>query len=182
MADRIADILVLGEDSAHLSLVRQFLNAMRCNTRRVRFLPIPEGRGSGEQYVRTSLPAQLRAARARGARQVLIVLTDADTLTVDQRLAAVSRDLSADERDSLLAPGVVLLIPRRNIETWGRCLLCRSPDESTDYSSPPLTPEEWRVSGKALWDWSRPNASIPDKCVDSLRRVLAPLGAIPRPG
>lgn len=113
-----AGVILLCEDSQHDAFVRRFLKNRNIRGREINTLPLSGGAGSGEQRVRNQFPDQLRAIRAkRGA--YLIVVLDADNQTVDDRL----RQLDAEcERRSVPPRGhsdpLVIIVPRRNIETW----------------------------------------------------------------
>jgi hypothetical protein len=64
----------------------------------------------------------------------LLVLTDADTHTVEARalqLAGAARAMDLPDRDP--SEGVAILIPKRNIETWIAYLNGSTVDETTEY-------------------------------------------------
>jgi hypothetical protein len=77
-------IVLLCEDSQTDSFVRRFLKHRNFRARDINTLPIPQGSGSGEQWVRTRYPAELRAIRGRQGAY-LIVVTDADVHTTQDR-------------------------------------------------------------------------------------------------
>jgi hypothetical protein len=94
--------------------------------------PIPIGQ-SGEQFVRETYLNEVRKYRQavnikinnqrKNARRttiiVLIVMTDADILSVKQRLdqlSSVLRDNNLPDRQKEEA--IAIFIPKRNIETW----------------------------------------------------------------
>ena len=56
------------------------------------------------------------------------------------------------------------------------CLLAereKQVQESIDYkSNREFEKTEFRQAADTLWNWSRPNASFPEVCPDSLRRAL----------
>ena len=111
-------ITLLCEDSQTDSFVRRFLKRRNFRGRDVRTLPLPEGRRSGEQWVRESYPAQLRAIRGRQSAW-LIVVTDADDRSTNDRrgrLEAACREQNVPARTG--EDPVILIVPRRNIETW----------------------------------------------------------------
>jgi hypothetical protein len=64
------------------------------------------------------------------------------------------------------------LIPRRNIETWVLCLHDRTVDEETDYRKDPAIDELVNPAGQKFFALSRPNASLPPKCVPSLNDAM----------
>lgn len=127
MAKRRVQYLVLAEDVNQQNFVRHFLTA--AGRREFRALPLPAG-GSGEQHVRENFRQHFERTRSSVVSSLLIVVTDADTLTVEHRrgtlLATLKEPLAATDP-------VTLLIPKRNIETWIRWLCGTDVDEQTDY-------------------------------------------------
>lgn len=83
LGDMRAEIVLLCEDRQTDAFVRRFL-AHRFKPRQIKTLPLPDGRQSGEQYVRRQCPAELKAVRHRDGA-FLVVVTDADNLTTAQR-------------------------------------------------------------------------------------------------
>lgn len=73
-------IVLLCEDSQTESFVRRFLKHRNFKARDINTLPLPDGRRSGEQWVRERFPAELQAIRGRQGAY-LIVVTDADAET-----------------------------------------------------------------------------------------------------
>lgn len=72
-----------------------------------------------------------------------------------------------------LALRIVLLIPRRHIETWIRCLLSESVNEEQDRKlGPKLEREDLNRACGELYNWSRPYAALGSTCVDSLQIAL----------
>ena len=67
---------------------------------------------------------------------------------------------------------IVVLIPRRHVETWIRALLGQTVDEQTDYKNPQPTPEEIRQAAGTLHQWTRPNTgpdpTSPPSLTDSI--------------
>lgn len=97
----------------------------------------PDGKGSGEQFVRESYAKQVEASRARNARRraALVVHTDADARTVVNRAASLATALAqASQPPRGPDEAIALLIPRRNIETWIHFYLSGPPiDEENAY-------------------------------------------------
>ena len=113
-----AKVVLLCEDSQTDSFVRRFLRHRRIRHRDVFTKPLPHGAQSGEQWVRTQFPKELKAIRARlGAW--LVVVIDADARTTE----ATQDWLDAECRSSDVAARtgedpVIVAVPKRNIETW----------------------------------------------------------------
>jgi hypothetical protein len=112
---------------------------------------------------------------SKKAKTLLIVLVDADKDSVDDRrrqmVARVQAAELAEFRDN---DPVVLLIPKRHIETWLRALLGESVSEEDDckaWQAPDR--ETYRLAAQTLYEWSRPNAVAGPTCVDSLQRALS---------
>lgn len=149
--------IVLCEDLQHAAFVGRFLKLRGWHNRQIRTRPCPAGKGSGEQWVRRELPAELRAYRSRSSRakSCLVVVLDADQGTVDQHL----RELDQACRDAGETPRagderVLFVIPRRNIETWLAYLQGQAVDETSEYPRLPFE-RECRAGVAALDDMCR---------------------------
>ena len=163
MPERIANKIILAEDAAQQNLVRRYLE--RCgHTPPFRLVALPASgpSGSGEKYVRDQYPLQVQACRSslgRRATALLIVVIDADLETTQRRWLQLSDALKAagmnERRDE---EPVVVLIPRRHVETWIRALLGDHVDEVTDYTWPTPTAKEIKDAATELYDWTRPGA------------------------
>lgn len=124
-------VVLVCEDTQHEAFARRFLNEMGWTLRDLRVEKAPQGRGSGEQYVRERFPQELRGLRTRPGRVVLIAMIDGDKRGVEERL----RDFEgACRRQSVPAreaeESVLLLVPTWNIETWLAYLDGEDVDES----------------------------------------------------
>ena len=111
-------ITLLCEDSQTDAFVRRFLRRRNFGSRDIRTLPLPGGRQSGEQWVRERFPDELRAIRGR-KNAYLIVVTDADKYSTEARRAQLDAEC---EEKQIPRRGdgdpVLVIVPRRNIETW----------------------------------------------------------------
>ncbi len=122
MPDRYTQIVILCEDRQQDVFARHFLTSMGIAERhRIRTRFISPGKGSGEQYVREMFAEEVRTYRSRSSHLhiALAVLTDADILTVADRIhqlesALLSKSLAKREDHERIA----FFIPKRNIETW----------------------------------------------------------------
>ncbi len=83
------------------------------------------------------MPIELKAMRDANS-SALIVLTDADSMTVQERLETLRRKC-ADENIEWRRPGeaVLIIIPKRNIETWLAYLRREEVDENSTYRKYP---------------------------------------------
>ena len=126
-------IVLLCEDAQTDSFVRRFLSQRRFHGREIKTIISPPGRQSGEQWIRSRYPEELKAIRAK-QQAFLLVVVDADTQTTGYRRSQL--DLACDEkgvaRKTRVDP-VVIAVPRRNIETWFAYLNGQMVDETTTY-------------------------------------------------
>lgn len=177
MPKRISNKIVLVEDLEQQALVRRYLE--RCGhgagLRLVR-LPAKGPGGSGEQYVRSQYPLQVQACRSSLGRRksaLLTVVIDADLETTQYRSQQLSNALVAmnmEPRDN--REPIVVLIPKRHIESWIRALQGKPVNEHDSYKDPAPTPKEILQAAVTLYAWTRPNAgpgpTSPPSLTDSI--------------
>jgi hypothetical protein len=182
--ERIANKFILAEDVEQQNLVRRYLE--RCghgSSLRLAPLPAKGPGGSGEKYVRDEYPKQIQAccsSLGRRASALLIVIIDADMETTQHRAVQLSNALkAADMREPQDAEPIVVLIPKRHVETWIRALLGNTVDEHTDYKNPKPTSEEIHRAAKTLYDWTRPNAAPGSTSTASLTQSIPEWRKIP---
>jgi DNA polymerase III psi subunit len=173
-------VIILGEDKRHQQLIFRYLRRLGLETHQMRFRGSPSGDGSGEQLVRDQFPIEVAEYRRRQANNEtkLIVVTDADRLSVQERLSTLDRILQESRADSIRpeTEQIARLTPKRNIETWILCLnsilvIDGDPlDEDTDYKKKRTDWSELiRPAAEALFAWTREHAQIPEACLRSLR-------------
>ena len=184
MPERIANKIILAEDPEQQNLVRRYLE--RCGHDapfRLVALPAKSSGGSGEKYVRDQYPVQVRACRSslgRKASAILLVIVDADMETTEFRAAQLSQALKdADEEERADLEPIVVLIPKRHVETWIRGLLGERVDEVTDYKEPKPTFNEILTAATTLHRWTRRNAVPGVTCPPSLTESLPEWKKIP---
>ncbi len=127
--------VLLCEDAATDTFVRRFLRRRQFKPHDIITLPIPHGSQSGEQWVREKYPDQLKAIRSR-QNVFLIVVIDADTHTTQSRRSQLDDECRTQQvpvRNT--EDPVIIIVPRRNIETWFAYLDGISVDETVDYSA-----------------------------------------------
>ena len=108
-----ARIILLCEDRQTDSFVRRFLIRRNFRSRDVLTVPIPGGKQSGEQWVRTSYPDQLKEIR-RKQRVVLLVVIDADTNTTNVRRTQLDQECRRQQvTPTSPTDAVIFVIPRR---------------------------------------------------------------------
>lgn len=111
-------ITLLCEDSQTDMFVRRFLKHRNFGTRDFNTLPLPHGKQAGEQWVRERYPVELRAIRQMRSAY-LIVVTDADNESTETRRAQLEAECERQEVPRRNDDDrVVVIVPRRNIETW----------------------------------------------------------------
>lgn len=137
MARLCSQAVILCEDVQQEVFIRHFLMKKGYNPRQMRIERCPAGKQAGEQFVRNRYPAELKALRQRTAKAetALLVMIDADIGTVTEmakRLDAICNEQGVAVRKQ--NDRAVLLIPKRNIETWIHFLNGEGVDEATAYS------------------------------------------------
>jgi hypothetical protein len=135
-----------------------------------------EASGGNVKWVLRMFPQEVLACRQRTkkAKTLLIVVADADDNTVEARRRQCNDALSVAGYPLLQqSEPVALLIPRRHIETWIRCLLGEEVSEVENCKPHrPFTSQQMRTAAKTLYEWSRPNAQLGSTCVPSLTAAL----------
>jgi hypothetical protein len=130
--------VVLCEDDAHEAFLRAYLDSRGHNRRRLRVVKAAKGRGSAEQFVRERYLDEVIEFRRRAARvsEALFVMTDADALTSNQRRQTLHDTLGvASQAPRGPEERIVLLVPKRSVETWVMRLGGHRVNEDTDYAS-----------------------------------------------
>jgi hypothetical protein len=185
--DRIANKFILAEDREQQNLVRRYME--RCGhgagLRRVP-LPAKGPGGSGEKYVRDQYPVQLQACHSsigRRASSLLIVIIDADMEETRHRATQLADSLETARRNCHpngqyqfrpleINEPVVVLIPKRHIETWIRALLGVQVNEHDKYKDRPPTPNEIVRTAETIFVWARegvpPGRSAPPSLANSI--------------
>ena len=144
-----AKIVLLCEDADTDRFVRRFLSHRNFKARDIHTVELPHGKQSGEQWVRTRYPAELKAIRRR-QNTFLLAVVDADNQTTEARRSQL--DQECDEqgvpRRSSAEP-VIVMVPRRNIETWFAYSEGQPVDETKAYARRP--PEDQRSFADELY-------------------------------
>ena len=136
MNRRRVQIVILCEDLQHEVFVFRFLKKIKkANRRNVTVRRSPKGRGSGAQYVIEHFPEEVRAFRSKPHLNLcLVVVVDADTLSVEDRIRKLEESLrTAGQSGRTEEERIVMVIPRRNIETWIAYLDGNEVDETSPY-------------------------------------------------
>lgn len=120
MTGRKTRVVVLCEDKQQEVFARKYLEARNIERRKVTYNTCPGGKRAGEQYVRQEYTREVQELRRRQQENIaLIVIIDADTGTVGNRLQQLDQQLN---QAGLVRRGdherIALFVPKRNIETW----------------------------------------------------------------
>lgn len=136
MSQRRVQIVILCEDRQQEVFARHFLKK-RGFTGLFRSKICPSGSQSGEQYVRSQYPVEVKAYRQNRNRVSigLVVLIDADTGTVQERFNQLAGILDEDAQENRQShEAIAIFVPKRNIETWIHYLQGESVNEEDAYS------------------------------------------------
>jgi hypothetical protein len=173
MAERIANIILVVEDINQENLLRRYLQQLGHHNRNMRPVKLPNGQGSGEQFVRERYASEVRAMRAQvtRTRACLIAMIDADEGSIADRRQQLERVLKdADELPRTPSEPILNLIPKRNVETWILCLNSVPVDEVNNYRHDPrIDAQSIKQAATRLFSWTRLNFVMPNICVPSLR-------------
>ena len=150
---------------------------------RTRIESSPAGKGSAESWVRKRFAKEVTAYRTRQAKAstALIVVIDADTHTVQERWRQLDQALEdgGKQRVDVGHEQIARLVPKRNVETWILCLTRQEVDEETDYKK---SADGWNKlipqAAETLFQWTRPKAELPNRCIDSLQSGVRELNRL----
>ena len=139
MAKKTAKLVILCEDLQQAVFAKHFFKRHGFNTKKMRFEIGPKGKGAGEQYVRTQYAEEVKLYRQTSSYSpvgsYLIVVIDADKLTVSQRLNQLDSALKDDGQPKRQAnEKIAIFVPKRNIETWIHYLMGEKVDEQKAYA------------------------------------------------
>jgi len=168
-----SQVIVVLEDDHHEMLIYRYL--INCGMKRyaIRVHRSPSGQGSADSWVRKKFVQETNEYRNRQARAqtALIVMIDADTRTVQDRMNELDRALTDSGNPTVgQSERIARLVARRNVETWILCLNQRAVNEETDYKSAGTNWNELiPTAGETLCQWTHLPAEPPDHCIDSLR-------------
>jgi len=172
--DRISKTTLLCEDDGHAMLVRSYWKLCKQS---VTSSPLEVKnasrivRGGNIGWVLDQFPKELEAARSRHsarANTLLIVVADADDLSVAMREHNLCDREAYTDSDPL-----VVLIPKRHIETWVCSAIGGLVGENEDCKRHHLTKADFREAAKRIHDWARNDPSDDSTCVPSLRVALS---------
>ncbi|MEQ9486288.1 hypothetical protein [Coleofasciculus sp. F4-SAH-05] len=176
MSQRRVQIVILCEDRQQEVFARHFLRERGFNGI-FRSKICPPGRQSGEQYVRTQYPVEVKAYRQNRNRVSigLVVLIDADTGGLQERLNQLEFALSEDAQQNRQPDdAIAIFIPKRNIETWIHFLQGETVDEETEYAKYQKNEAACKPSVENLAEQCR-SQNLPDNAPASLQAACGEL-------
>jgi hypothetical protein len=185
IVSQAAEIILLAEDVRQRKIIHRYLTKKRGYSHRCIRTINPEvlrGETAGLTFVRANYAEQVAALRTFRVHRstVLVVVADADNETVEERIRdldhrLVGANLSTRAREEL----IVLIVPRRNVETWMYFLAGNSVDETTEYKAQCSNLDDGEFARRFADFAYPPRNRLPD-CPDSLRRTCqAELPRIP---
>jgi hypothetical protein len=179
-----SQIHILVEDKRQEMFIRRFLLRRGFDKRKMVFSPVPEGRGSGKQWVHANFANQVRVCRQRNSRAStsMFAMMDADELTVARCLSDLDNELVQSTQKPLdkIHDPIARLIPKWSVETWILYLSSIGASEPSISEDIPYkgskTEEQWNElipqASATLDAWSKSSAALPANLIDSLRRGL----------
>jgi hypothetical protein len=176
VGDRISEVIVLCEDDPQARLIRAYLEICGRHGRVSSKVASRQVHGGNVGWVIAQFPQELRACRQRNKRSktLLIVMVDADDHPPAERYRQLCEQVEKAGIDPCSADDpAVVLIPKRQVETWIRCALGDAVDEEQDCKLPKEPDKSTcRRAVKAIYDWSRPNVQRPAHLIPSLAAAL----------
>ena len=162
---RPAQITIRCEDLQTATFIRYFFMQRGWKGHDFRVLPLPGGTKSGEQYVREQFPRQIRAYRSRCnhiSSIALVAAVDADTLSISKRRQQIE---SACSDSGIASPAknerILLVVPKRNIETWRVYLQGVTVNERDQYPKLRGRESECLTEAQRLHDMCLRNELVP---------------------
>ena len=174
------EVVLLCEDRAHNTFVRRFLRKRGFTPRQIHTRELPHDRQSGEQWVRSQYPKELNAVRNRGSHH-LVVVTDADGNSTGQRRAQLDQecDKHGVERRTSGDP-VIIIIPRRNIETWFKHLDDGGTVDETNVYPKTFTAKDHKRLAEELHRICYERQRLPESAPPSLSEACDQRAKVPR--
>ena len=130
-------LVILCEDLQQEVFARPFFFRRGFHRHKIQIIRNSNAKGSAEQFVRTYYAQEVRAYRSKSTylSRGLVVVIDADTYTVEQRLKQLDSALEATGQPKRQPnEKMAIFVPKRNIETWIHYLMGESVDEASAYS------------------------------------------------
>lgn len=173
-------LTILCEDLQQEVFVRHYFLQRGFDRREIRTEHAPQGRGAGEQFVRERFPLEVRDHRRRASYQsvALVVVIDADTQSVAQRINSLNQTLRQNgQAERQPDERIALFVPKRNIETWIHYPLHSMVDEETVY--PKLGKQSDCIVVVRMYVQTICTSRLPDEAPPSLHAACQELARIP---
>jgi len=101
------------------------------------------------------------------------VVVDADALGVDERHRDLQSALQGEKLEPIaLSDPIVVLIPKRQVETWIRATTGQPTNETDDYKSDQPGKDELRAAAQLIHGWAHDTPKPDHNCVSSLHMAL----------
>ena len=170
------DIVILAEDERHRMLLRRHLRKRGYTHHKIRDCAwFPAFQTPCLSFVKSEYPRQVESLRNKAHRvtSALIVVVDADDLTIGGRLSELDKLLSsAGQTQRSGTEHIAIVVPRRNIETWMYFLGGEKVDEETDYK-PRCRNFDNGTSASQFASATWPLTNLPDDSPASLKYACA---------
>ncbi len=168
------DIIILAEDERHRMLLYRHLRKRGYTPHKIRICEwFPKFQTPCLSFVKSEYANEVNAMRHKAHRVTgaLIVVADADDLTVGERLQEFDKllaDAGQAKRGNI--EHIAIVVPKRNVETWMYFLSGEQIDEETDYK-PKCRNFDNGVSASQFASATWPLANLPDNSPASLKYV-----------
>jgi len=175
-------VTILCEDLLAATVVRRLLIARGFAKRNIYVHDLPSGAGAGSQFVHDAYPTAVRAVRRGHVAASLVVHTDADNRSVQERHADLATALAA-AAEPARAPNepIALIVPKWEIDTWVHHARGNAVVESTAYTSAKIHSEEAAaaddVIGVLLPLWE--GTAVAPAHLPSIATAVGELGRLP---
>jgi len=136
MSKRNVSFVIVCEDQQQEAFARRYLVKRGIHYRSIRVKRSPAGRGAGVHFVKTQLVQEIKTFRQKNyiTSNAIVVMIDADTLSVDDRMQQINTHLKTNGLESVQQnENIAVFIPKRNIETWIYYAQGKPVDEETSY-------------------------------------------------
>jgi len=172
MAKRKVHITILHEDRQHKAFISRLLKGLGFQPRTFRFNP--PAASENDAYVLREYAKEVRELRRLpAASRWLLVILDVDNRDFDERRKQLDDQLRDDSQDVRKEDDqIVLLLPRRNIETWIAWLEGSEVNETDDYGKHRGEESACAPAVKKLVEIVRSGEKPPNGCPSSLAAAI----------
>ena len=123
MSKRRVKLVLITEDTQQDYFARHYFMERGYKRYEISSIKNPQGKGSGEQFVRKQYGIEVRVQRRKASYSPIgtgiVVVIDADTNTVKFRLDQLACELEKNgQQPRKPDEHIAIFVPKRNIETW----------------------------------------------------------------